>query len=317
MTEDRALLTAILAALAVLLVGVALMMVLRGLAARTLEQRVMAFTLPGAQTPEQSATPIDFVGRLLSGLGEMVRGRTRLYSERDITALEGLIAASGMKPRNLLPVLLGIKVVLLVGAPAAALLYGEAVGLPFKQQGLLVLLSLPIGILGPDWTIAYLRRPYLRALRRGVPDALDLLVVCTEAGMGLESALEHVSEEMMFSNTPIALALSRLLDDMRVLPDRRDAFANFAERTGVEGAKRVATMMAQSMQYGTPLSQALRGVAIDLRRDRVQALEARAARLPVLLTLPLILFIMPSLFIVLIGPTLMNLGDAFRILLSK
>jgi tight adherence protein C len=317
LTEDRALLTAILAAASVLLVGVALMMVLRGLAARTLEQRVTAVTVPGAETPRQDTTPIDFFSRFLSGLGEMVRGRTRLYSERDIATLEGLIAASGMKPQNLLPVLLGIKVMLLIGAPAAALLYGEAAGLPLKQQGFLVLLALPIGILGPDWTIAYLRRPYLRALRRGVPDALDLLVVCTEAGMGLESALEHVSQEMLFSNPPIALALSRLLDDMRVLPDRRDAFKNFAARTGVEGAKRVATMMSQSMQYGTPLSQALRGVAIDLRRERIQALEGRAARLPVLLTLPLILFIMPSLFIVLIGPTLMHLGDTFRILLSK
>jgi tight adherence protein C len=76
-------------------------------------------------------------------------------------------------------------------------------------------------------------------------------------------------------------------------------------------------MMAQSIQYGTPLSQTLRAVAIDLRRERVQYLEARAARLPVLLTLPLILFIMPSLFIVLIGPTIMGLSDAFRVLLSK
>lgn len=317
MTDDRALLTAILAAVSVLLVGVALLMGLRGLTARTLEQRVRSYNVPGGLASEETSTPFNFLGKLVSGLGELVRGRTRLYSERDIATLEGLIAASGMKPRNLLPLLLGVKVMLLIGAPAAVLLYGQATGLPFKQQAFYVMLSLPIGVLGPDWTIAYLRRPYLAALRRGVPDALDLLVVCTEAGMGLESALEHVSQEMIFSNPPIALALARLLDDIRVLPDRRDAFANFAQRTRVEGAKRVATMMAQSMQYGTPLSQALRAVAIDLRRERVQALEAKAARLPVLLTLPLILFIMPSLFIVLIGPTVMGLGDAFRVLLSK
>jgi tight adherence protein C len=317
MSDDRALLTALLAVAAVLCVGVALLMMLRGLSARTLEQRVRGYTSPHATEIIPPATPIDFVSRLLSGLGEVVRGRTRLYSERDIATLENLIAASGRKPRNVLPVLLGLKVVLLIGVPAAALLYTEAADMTLKQQGFATLLALPIGVLGPDWTIAYLRRPYLRALRRGVPDALDLLVVCTEAGMGIETALEHISQEMMASNPPMAMALARLLDDIRVLPDRRDAFRNFAERTGVDGAKRVATMMAQSIQYGTPLSQTLRAVAIDLRRERVQYLEARAARLPVLLTLPLILFIMPSLFIVLIGPTIMGLSDAFRVLLSK
>ena len=127
--------------------------------------------------------------------------------------------------------------------------------------------------------------------------------------MGLESALEHVSREMRHSNVPMALALGRLLDDMRVLPDRREAFRNFAEGTGVQGARRVATMLSQSMKYGTPLSQALRSVATDLRRERMISLEAKAAKLPAMLTLPLIVFIMPTLFIVLIGPAILHLGD--------
>jgi tight adherence protein C len=184
--------------------------------------------------------------------------------------------------------------------------------LPFKQQAFITLLALPIGVLGPDWTVAYLRKPYLNALRKGVPDALDLMVVCSEAGMGLETAIEHVGAEMAHSNQPMSHALGRLLDDMRVLPDRRDALRNFAEQTGVDGAKRVASMISQSMLYGTPLSQALRAVALDLRRERMASLEARAARLPVLLTLPLILFIMPSLFIVLLGPAVLGLGDTLH-----
>jgi tight adherence protein C len=166
--------------------------------------------------------------------------------------------------------------------------------------------------MGPEWGLTLLRRPYLAALRRGVPDALDLLVVCSEAGMGLESALEHVSQEIRHSNPAISVALSKLLDELRVLPDRRDAFRNFADRTGVEGARRVATMLGQSMQYGTPLSQALRTVALDLRRERMIALEAKAVRLPVLLVMPLILFIMPSLFIVLAGPAILHLTDALH-----
>jgi tight adherence protein C len=119
---------------------------------------------------------------------------------------------------------------------------------------------------------------------------------------------------MRHSNAATSLALNKLLDDMRVLPDRRDAFRNFADRTGVDGARRVATMLAQSMKYGTPLSQALRTVALDLRRERMTALESKASQLPAMLTLPLILFIMPSLFIVLIGPAFLHLGDMFRTL---
>jgi tight adherence protein C len=316
MIEDRALLTALLAVASVLCVGIALLMTLRGLTARALEQRVRGFSSSAASDIMPAPAPVDFVSQVLSGMRDMARGRIRMVSERDIATLETLIVANGMKPRTVLPVLLGLKAVFLVGVPAAALLYAEAVGMALKEQGLLTLLALPAGVLGPDWAIACLRRPTLRALHRGVSDALDLLVVCTEAGMGMETGLAHVGQEMMASNPPIALALSRLLDDLRVLPDGRDAFRNFAERTGVEGAKRIGTMMAQSIQYGTPLSQALRAVAIDLRRERIKALEARAARLPVLLTVPLILLIMPPLFIVLIGPTIMGLSDTFQVLLS-
>ena len=159
-----------------------------------------------------------------------------------------------------------------------------------------------------------LRRRYMAALRRGIPDALDLLVVCSEAGMALESALEHVSVEIQHSNPPVAVALAKLLDELLVLPDRREAFRNFGDRTGIEGAKRLATMLGQAMQYGTPLSQVLRTIAVDLRRERINALETKAARLPVLLVMPLILFIMPSMFIVLAGPAMLQLATTLHVL---
>jgi tight adherence protein C len=248
----------------------------------------------------------------LGCIGATVRSRTQFYSEHDILALEGMISASGFRPHAVLPVVLGVKVVMAVGVPLAAVLYGRVFALTGTHQLLTICASVPLGLLGPEWALTLLRRPYLAALRRGVPDALDLLVVCSEAGMGLESALEHVSQEIQHSNPAISVALAKLLDDLRVLPDRRDAFRNFADRTGVEGARRVATMLGQSMQYGTPLSQALRTVALDLRRERMIALEAKAIRLPVLLVLPLILFIMPSLFIVLAGPSVLKLMDSLH-----
>jgi tight adherence protein C len=166
------------------------------------------------------------------------------------------------------------------------------------------------GILGPEAALALLRRPYVAALQRGTPDALDLLVVCSEAGMGLESALERVSTEMLRSNRPTAIALGALLDDLRVLPDRREAFAAFGDRSGVEGMQRLATMLTQSLQYGTPLSHALRAVATELRRERANQLEERATKLPAKLIFPMVLFIMPSLYIVLLGTSFLRLYDA-------
>lgn len=312
MTDNVTLIVMVLTAAAILLGAAALLLSFRGMAARSLEHRVISVSSPSAAGHGPAdASPLGLLRRLLGGIGALVRG-TRFYSERDILALEGMISASGFRTNAVLPVVLGVKVVAAIGIPAAALLYGRLAGFTGSHLLLLLFISVPLGLMGPEWGLTLLRRPYLAALRRGVPDALDLLVVCSEAGMGLESALEHVSQEIQHSNPAISVALAKLLDELRVLPDRRDAFRNFAERTGVEGARRVATMLGQSMQYGTPLSQALRAVAVDLRRERMIALEAKAVRLPVLLVLPLILFIMPSLFIVLAGPAVLKLMDALH-----
>jgi len=108
------------------------------------------------------------------------------------------------------------------------------------------------------------------------------------------------------------VALSTLLDELRVLPDRREAFANFGRRSGVEAIRRLATMLGQTLNYGTPLADALRAVSADLRRERMLALEAKCARLPALLVLPLIIFIMPALFIVLAGSPVLRLLDSLR-----
>jgi tight adherence protein C len=313
LNDPITILAVVFAAGAMMLAAGALVLTLRGLSARSLEQRVIAVSSGSAIDQVRTDTSgWGWLQRPLGWIGATVRGRTRFYSERDILALEGMISASGFSTHAVLPVVLGIKVVMAVGVPLAVILYGRLTGLTGTHQLLAVFISIPLGLMGPEWGLALLRRPYLSALRRGVPDALDLLVVCTEAGMGLESALEHVSQEIRHSNPAISVALSKLLDELRVLPDRRDAFRNFADRTGVDGARRVATMLGQSMQYGTPLSQALRTVALDLRRERMIALEAKAVRLPVLLVMPLILFIMPSLFIVLAGPAILHLMDSLH-----
>ena len=148
--------------------------------------------------------------------------------------------------------------------------------------------SLVVAMMLPNWVIALIRRPYQQALRRGIPDALDLLVVCAEAGLGLESAVERVAQEMRQSNRPVGVEFSLLTHEMRILPDRRIALTNLAERTGQPALKRLAGTIAQTLKYGTPLSQGLRTLAAEMRNERMIQFEERAGKLPALLVMPMI-----------------------------
>jgi tight adherence protein C len=313
MIAGQAPLVGVLITLAVLMVVAAALMLMREATASRLDERINEL-IPGQGGLSGQAVPLPLggFGRLLRRLGERLGGATRFYSEQDLGALESAITAAGMNAPRVLPMILGTKALLAVLIPMAAVIYGLLAGLSGATDFLLIAVSLPLGLLGPDWVLYFVRRPYLAALRRGLPDALDLLVVCTEAGMGLESALAHVATEIAGANPAIAVALSTLLDELRVLPDRREAFANFGRRSGVEAIRRLATMLGQTLNYGTPLADALRAVSTDLRRERMVALEARCSRLPALLVLPLIIFIMPALFIVLAGSPVLRLLDSLH-----
>jgi tight adherence protein C len=248
----------------------------------------------------------------LRRVGEWMRGSKGLYSQADIAALEGMLVAAGFKAKQVLPILLGAKVAFLVLVVLGAILFGVIEHWAVALRLLAIGGGCVVGLMGPELALRLIRRPYVNAVRRGVADALDLLVVCTEAGMGLESGLQEVTRQMRTSNPAIAATLGTLLDELRVLPDRREAFQNFGRRSGVEGIRRMATVLAQAMQYGTPLGQSLRVMANELRRERMIELEAKAIRLPALLVFPLIGFILPSLFVALMGPTMLRLIDMLR-----
>jgi tight adherence protein C len=307
MMPDRWRLIYAMAGLALTALLGAVFLLIRGARQHEMHQRIDTVVMgirsigPAAEVSHGFDGILSVVGHL----GERIRRRTKLYSEQDMRALYAVLQGSGFNPRRALPIMLGMKILLLVLLPAAAFGYGSLAHLEDTWRLGLLAFSLPLGLLGPDWVLGIMRRRYEAHLRRGVPDALDLMVVCTEAGMGLESALEQVSRELRHSNRPMSMVLSDLLDQLHILPDRRDAFANLGNR-GVDGLRRMATMLAQSQQYGTPLGQALRAVAGELRRDYALKMEERAARLPAMLIFPLILFIMPTLFIVLVGPGMMR-----------
>ncbi|HZH12327.1 MAG TPA: type II secretion system F family protein [Microvirga sp.] len=147
------------------------------------------------------------------------------------------------------------------------------------------------------------------AIRRSWPDALDLLLICVECGMSIESALRKVSEEIGAQCIELAEELSLTTAELSYLQDRRKAYENLAERTGLDGVKGVVTSLIQSEKYGTPLAHSLRVLAQENRDMRMSEAEKKAAALPPKLTVPMILFFLPVLFAVIITPAIIKISS--------
>lgn len=155
------------------------------------------------------------------------------------------------------------------------------------------------------------RRP---RLQKGFPDALDLMVICAEAGLSLDSTFQRVARELEPATPEMADELHLASIELSFLPDRRQALENLALRTDLPSVRSLVNALMQTERYGTPLARALRVLAAEYRSERLLKAEEKAARLPATLTIPLIVFILPSLFVVLIGPAVLSVIDSLRAL---
>jgi tight adherence protein C len=148
-----------------------------------------------------------------------------------------------------------------------------------------------------------------QSIMEAFPDALDLMLICVEAGMSIETAIVKVSQEIGTTSIDLAEELALLSAELSYLPERRMAYEGLAKRTNHPGVRSVATAMVQAEQYGTPLGSALRTMAKENRDLRLSAAEKKAAALPAQLTVPMIIFFLPVLFIVILGPAIINIQD--------
>jgi tight adherence protein C len=148
------------------------------------------------------------------------------------------------------------------------------------------------------------------AIRKGLPDALDLLVICAEAGLTVDTAFGRVSKELGRAYPELGDEFALTAIELGFLTDRRSAFENLAMRVNLDAMKGVVTTMIQTEKYGTPLASALRVLSAEFRNERMMRAEEKAARLPAIMTVPLILFILPVLFIVILGPAACSIKDA-------
>jgi tight adherence protein C len=149
------------------------------------------------------------------------------------------------------------------------------------------------------------------AIRKGLPDALDLLVICAEAGLTVDAAFGRVARELGKAYPELGDEFALTSIELGFLTDRRMAFENLAARIDLEAVRGVVTTMVQTEKYGTPLASALRVLSAEFRNERMMRAEEKAARLPAIMTVPLILFILPTLFIVILGPAACSIADAF------
>lgn len=166
------------------------------------------------------------------------------------------------------------------------------------------------------WSVPHMIVGRLAARRRrfiaqGLPDALELLVIAVESGLSLEDALGRVVAELRASQPTIAAELAVTAIDLRLLPSREAALRRLSERVNLPSLQSVVTTLVQTLTYGTPLADALRVVAAEMRNDSLIRLEERANQMPVMLTVPMVLFILPSLFLIIGGPAALRIWDVF------
>jgi len=291
-----------LVTLAIAAASATLVLIIREIHIRSLNARVSkaVMGIPGQSAPFQDMA--DWV----SSLGMRYR---RFYAEENLEQLRTILQSSGFNRYRTLPIWIGVKTVSIFSFPVLAGCAAQLSGKPLTDVLTFTFVGVVIGILGPRLVLKVLSWRFHAAIRLGTPDMIDLLVVCSEAGMGLESGLERVAEEIKQTNPAMARVLHGLLDDLRILPNRSDAFEKLGSTS--DGLRRFGTMVSQSLQYGTPLSKALRSIAEDLRRERITKLEERAHKLGAKLVVPMVLFMLPAMFVVMGGSPLLHLIRTF------
>lgn len=200
--------------------------------------------------------------------------------------------------RMIVPIIMGVLVFVY-----ASTVFADRFDTPLSRIGI-AMLGLVAGFYVPGIGLANMMKRRQASIKRAWSDALDLLLICVESGMALEPSLARVAKEIGVASVPLAEELTLTVAELSYLQDRRKALDNLGKRVGLETVRSVVTSLVQSEKYGTPLGAALRTLAQENRDARMSEAEKKAAALPPKLTVPMILFFLPVIFIVILGPSL-------------
>jgi len=269
-------------------------------------EQLRAGILSGNAVNDRKRASVGLLKRLLDRL-QLLRGdEARKTTDQ--------LAQAGWRSRDALVVYLGLRLVLpFLGAIAAVFLLVAFMPQATGMNKLLgVLVAGIVFAFVPVYGLKQAIKGRQTRLRRQLPDGLDLLVICAEAGLSLDAALARVARELGLSCPDLADELGLTSVELGFLPNRRQALMNLTKRTDLPAIRGVVNTLVQTERYGTPIAHSLRVLSAEFREERMLKAEEKAAKLPATLTVPMILFILPTLFIVLIGPAIIQVIATFK-----
>jgi len=247
-----------------------------------------------------------------SSIGNVVKRFENLMpkSDQEVSVIRKRLTLAGYRNENAMKIFYGSKVLTPLLLAAIAAVSGLANLAPF----FVYLMALGGGFLAPDFWLGKRITARQKKLTRGLPDVLDLLVICMEAGLSLDQATARTAEELRQSQPEICDELNVVVLEQRAGRARSESWKNMAERTGVDCLRNLVSMLVQTEQFGTSIAKMLRVHADTLRVQRVQMIEEMAGKTSVKLVFPLVLFIFPALFLVTLGPAAIVMAESFSAL---
>jgi tight adherence protein C len=239
----------------------------------------------------------------------------QVLQESQLKAAQTQLVQAGYRSRDLPVTVIFARMLLpiVIGGGVLIAVYGfgwKADWTPLKRF-MLIAASLIGSYKAPDIFLSNKITKRSKEIQKGLPDALDLLVICAEAGLTVDAAFHRVARELGKAYPELGDEFALTAIELGFLSERRQAFENLASRVKLDAVKGVVTTMIQTEKYGTPLASALRVLSAEFRNERMMRAEEKAARLPAIMTVPLILFILPVLFVVILGPAACAISDNF------
>jgi len=259
-------------------------------------------TAAGIEAPIQVAHPSLAWRELVKKVGSIMPS-----APRDSSVMLKRLMRAGFRGPNALKMLYGAKVLMTVILPAAAASVAAKWQTDPSNKIILIAAAVAVGFFGPNEYVRHAAKRHQKKIRRGLPNALDLMVVCVESGLGLDQAIVQVAKELQFAHPEISQEFSLMNLEMKAGKRRADALRNLADRTGVEEVKKLVAVMVQADRFGTSIAQSLRGHSEFMRVQTRQQAEEKAAKLGVKLVFPIFFCILPSLFVVTVGPVLVRI----------
>lgn len=232
--------------------------------------------------------------------------------EDELEAVRGKLTHAGLRSRQAVPIFLASKVLAALFLVAAVLWVSAVRVEPLRMPFLWAFGAAAIGFFLPNLWLSGRVKARQTAISRGLPDVLDLLVTCVEAGLGLDAALQRVAGEVVLSHPLLAEELTLTFLEVKAGFPRTEAFRRLADRTGVQDLKTLAATLNQTELFGTSVGTALRVQSEGMRIRRMQRAEERAARVSVKMSFPLVICFLPTLLVVIVGPALVNIVEVLR-----